>query len=131
MKPADRDQAIDRALPHALRAGSARASDACPDAETVAAWAARTLPPAERESLDTHLADCARCQALLAAFARAEPEPAPSSSPWATWRLPWLIPVATAATALAIWVATPQPPPAEFAPASQRMDDSAAAPPAG
>lgn len=108
----NRDQAIERALKDALRANPAQLSDACPDAETVAAWAARALPRTEHESLDVHLSDCARCQALVAAFSRAEPDAVRASSLWTRWRLSWLIPAATAATAAAIWVATPRVPPA-------------------
>ena len=48
----------------------------CPDAETLAAWADGTIYGAEADGLEAHLADCQRCQAVLATFAATEPEPA-------------------------------------------------------
>jgi hypothetical protein len=76
----------------------------CLDAETLAAWADDRLTTAERDAVEAHAADCARCQAVVAAMVRAEPpaEPAPA---W--WRrgstLGWLVPL-TAAAAAVIWV---------------------------
>jgi hypothetical protein len=84
-------------------------SDAiCLDGERLAAWSAGTLPRAEAASVEDHLADCARCQAMAAAFVRAEAVvPAPSAW-WKRWEVRWLVPIATAATVAAIWVALPQ-----------------------
>ena len=76
----------------------------CLDAETLAAWVDDRLTTAERDAVEAHAADCARCQAVVAAMVRAEPpaEPAPA---W--WRrgstLGWLVPL-TAAAAAVIWV---------------------------
>jgi hypothetical protein len=76
----------------------------CLDAETLAAWADDRLTTAERDAVEAHAADCARCQAVVAAMVRAEPpaEPAPA---W--WRrgsiLGWLVPL-TAVAAAVIWV---------------------------
>src|SRR4051812_13231963 len=50
------------------------ADDRCPDAELIAAWADGTLYGAAAESLEAHLADCERCQAVLATFAATEPD---------------------------------------------------------
>ena len=100
----------DRSLDHLLRqaSGPSSASDQCVDGETLAAWIAGSLPTSSATTVEGHLADCARCQALLAAFVRSEP-PAVASVTDATrwWPLRWLVPLATAATAVAIWVALP------------------------
>jgi hypothetical protein len=75
----------------------------CLDAETLAAWADDRLTTAERDAVEAHAADCARCQAVVAAMVRAEP-PAEPAAAW--WRrgstLGWLVPL-TAAAAVAIW----------------------------
>src|SRR5437773_1262428 len=81
----------------------------CLDAETVAGWFDDTLDARDRAAAEAHAADCARCQALLAAMVRTAP-PAPAH----LWRrasfMGWLIPLTVAATALAIWVNLPQRP---------------------
>jgi len=81
----------------------------CLEAETLAAWHEGTLSASDVEAVDRHLADCQRCQALLAAFVRTDvPETVPATpageSLWRRWRLAWLVPVATAATVAALWV---------------------------
>ena len=82
---------------------------ACIDAETLAAWADGGLPRAEAAVVETHLADCDRCTAMLTTFARTIPD-APVTEPlWKRWHLRWLIPVATAATVAALWVLVPRP----------------------
>jgi hypothetical protein len=61
--------------------------------------------------VDTHVSTCTRCQAMLATFVRAAPasvEPA-TVAPiaawfWHRWQVRWLVPVAAAATAVAVWV---------------------------
>jgi len=110
---ASRDNAIDRELRRALRDRSPGVPDAGHlDAEVAAAWIDRTLDATRAAAIESHLAHCADCQALLAVLARTEPVAAPSGtrSWWARVRSPWLIPVAAAATAVAIWVAVPSPP---------------------
>ncbi len=82
---------------------------ACIDAETLAAWADGGLPRSEAAVVETHLADCERCTAMLATFARTIPD-APVAEPlWKRWHLRWLVPVATAATVAALWVLVPRP----------------------
>ena len=77
------------------------------DGETLAAWTAGTLRTVEATAVEQHLADCGRCQAMLATFVCSTPaQPAPEPL-WRRWRLPWLVPLATAATAVALWVAVP------------------------
>jgi len=76
-------------------------STMCVDVDRLAAWADGTLTGAERASIETHAAGCARCLALLAAMTRTAP-PRPER-PW--WRAPavWL-PLATVTAALVIVV---------------------------
>jgi hypothetical protein len=105
----DRDQAIERLLRQSLRIPPASASDACLDAETLAAWADGGLSNEELASAELHVADCARCQAMVAGIVRSAasaslPEPVPRR-----W-LAWLVPLTAAAAAVAIWVAVPRGP---------------------
>jgi anti-sigma factor ChrR (cupin superfamily) len=86
----------------------ASAPATCLDPETLAAWSAGALSSAERGRIEEHLADCAACQAMVSAFVRTElPEPAPTRW-WQRVEVRWLVPVATAATLVAIWVALPE-----------------------
>jgi hypothetical protein len=82
---------------------------ACIDAETLAAWADGGLSKAEAALVEVHLADCERCTAMLATFARTIPELPAAESLWTRWHLRWLVPVATAATVAALWVLVPSP----------------------
>jgi len=78
----------------------------CLDSEALAAWSEGTLDPRARDAVERHAADCARCQALLAAMARTEPQP--SRSRW--WRpstFGWLAPLAAAAAAILLWINLP------------------------
>jgi hypothetical protein len=82
----------------------------CLDAETLAAWFDGGLSGAALEDVRSHVAGCARCQALVGAMGRtraAVPSPQPERS--ARWWLAWAVPAAAAATAVAIWVAVPRP----------------------
>src|SRR4051812_35270100 len=59
----------------------------------------------------THVADCARCQALVGVMARTEaavPQPEPQRTP-RRW-LAWAVPLTAAATALVIWTIVPRNP---------------------
>jgi len=84
-------------------------TSACIDAETLAAWADGGLSKAEAALVEVHLADCERCTAMLATFARSIPEQRAAQSLWTRWHLRWLVPVATAATVAALWVLVPRP----------------------
>lgn len=89
----------------------------CPDGETFAAWHERTLPGAEMAVVDRHVADCARCRAMLAAFVRADAGSAATGVSdgvgalplWKRWHLGWLVPLGATATAVALYIATPRP----------------------
>jgi hypothetical protein len=115
----DRDRAIDRALRESLRARVTASRDTHAgehiDGERLAAWTEGALRPDEAAIIERHLADCGQCQQLLVVFARTSPPPIASEPLWRRWRLQWLVPIATAATALAIWVAAPRPQPAPTA----------------
>jgi len=125
----DRDRAIDRALRHSLRASMTPPRGDCIDGETLAAWTEGRLRPEAVVLVEAHLADCTRCQQLLATFARTAP-PATTTEPlWRRWRLQWLVPIATAATVAAIWVAEPRQDAARVnATLAEKAADTASAP---
>lgn len=117
-----REQSIERLL----RQGAGRAplsanSTDCLDGELLAAWSSGALPPAEVARVDAHVADCLRCQSMVAAFVRtdaAAPALAPAQK-W--WSLRWIVPLATAATVAAIWVAAPNRDPSSIAPSQPQL----------
>jgi anti-sigma factor RsiW len=108
-KKNDRDASVDRLIPRTLKGrADAVPDEACLDAETLAAWADGALDAREQARAEAHAADCARCQAMLAAMVRTAPPPSQAAASW--WRFPalgWLVPLTVAAMALVIWVAVP------------------------
>jgi Putative zinc-finger len=97
------------------------AGQACPDAETVAAWHDGVLSRADARAVERHVADCARCRALTASLVRSQPPGEESVVPlWRRFRLQWIVPLAATASAVAIWMAVPSrdasPPVAASAP---------------
>ena len=79
------------------------------DAETLAAWADGGLDADQARLVLAHVADCARCQAMSAAFFSADDGAAASSSKVAAFRsnrvMYWLpIAVGTIAATLVIWM---------------------------
>ena len=81
----------------------------CLDAETLAAWFDGGLSGVALEDVQSHVATCARCQALVGAMGRtraAVPAPQPERNP--RWWLAWAVPTAAAATALVIWITVPR-----------------------
>src|SRR5580765_4554093 len=123
MNDLSRDESVGRLLERALRPRvTAGSLEDCPDAETLAAWSDGTLTAGEQASVEAHAADCARCQAHLAAMARMPvdiPEsalhnpqstiqsaiPNPQSAIRAAAR--WFVPALAAAAALVAWVWVP------------------------
>jgi hypothetical protein len=106
----DRDRSIEPALRASVRDRLATASSSdCLDADVLGAWADGTLERRARQHAETHAADCARCQALLAAMVATSPVPAADGRPW--WRRSpaWLVPLSAAAAAVVLWVVVPQP----------------------
>jgi hypothetical protein len=139
----DHDRSLDRMLRRAAHPARA-APDECPDAETLAAFADRGLAAAARGTLERHIAECGRCQALTAAMVRTDRSGSVAAQPEvraAWWRsermIRWLAPAAAAAFAVSLWVfvpgqRTPQPDRAAEqkadATASQPLDKTAAPP---
>jgi hypothetical protein len=84
-------------------------SDSCLDAETLAAWVDGGLSGAELQVVQAHVADCARCQALVGAMARTDSAVPPSEAPHRSRRwLAWAVPLTAAATAVLIWTTMPR-----------------------
>jgi Putative zinc-finger len=81
---------------------------ACVDAETLAAWVDDGLAKADAAAVEMHLAECERCTAMVATFARTIPDAPVAESLWTRWHLRWLVPLATAATVAAVWVLVPR-----------------------
>lgn len=114
----DRDSSIERLLRDTLLTRTSKVSDVadtsdtgtdrCLDTVTLAAWAERTLGSRERSRAEAHAADCARCQAMLAAMTRTTATTV--VAPW--WRvhlMRWMVPV-SAAAALIVWSVLPARP---------------------
>ena len=80
--------------------------ESCLDAETAAAWADETLDPRERSAAEAHAADCARCQALVAAMVKTSP-PAVARSWWRVPAIGYLIPLTAAAAGVTLWAILP------------------------
>jgi len=106
----NRDQAIERVLRQSRTSMVAPDEAACIDGERLAAWADGGLRPAEAATVEQHLSECTRCTALLATFARTRPAAPVAESLWHRWHMRWLVPLATAATVAALWVAIPRSP---------------------
>jgi hypothetical protein len=106
----DRDESVERWLRQSLQTPrNASVTESCLDAETVAAWVDGGLSGAALEMAQSHVADCARCQALVGTVARLNSvvplaEPAHASRRW----LAWVVPLTAAAAAIALWVAVPR-----------------------
>ena len=82
----------------------------CPDPNVIAGYCDRTLAAAERARWESHFADCARCQQVLAVMARLEdrlPRPLPLPEPVPAWRerwsWTWLAPAAAVLAAGVLW----------------------------
>ncbi len=89
MKDPDKNnQPLDAVLRRAMRQPPGPATPECADAESLAAYSERSLPVPERERLETHFADCMRCQVMLADIARAEESAGSAKSAFAL-NLPW------------------------------------------
>ena len=105
----DRDRLLENALKHQLRSvAAAPASDACLDAEAMAAWMDGGLDPQAAAMAEAHAANCVRCQALLGSVARTTPAVAPAEPHVARlWRW-WFAPLAATAAAATVWMVVPQ-----------------------
>lgn len=115
----NRDGSVDRLLRASLGRGAGSdfqrtsapgdIAAGCVDAETLAAWADGGLSPRELASVETHLAGCSRCQAILATIPPPAVEvPSPQVAWWRRgWTIGWLVPLTAGAAAIAIWTAVP------------------------
>ena len=91
---------------------TASTAEPCPDPAALAAFTEQELSSSEHATVEAHVASCLRCQAHLAALARAtDVEATTSTTPrtwswWLDWR--WVTPVAaTAVVVLSVWVIDP------------------------
>jgi len=111
--PVDKNsEPLDAILRRAMRAQPGPATPECADAESLAAYSDRSLSARERERLETHFADCARCQLLLADIARADESARQAklagAVPWyRRWRL--AIPALAAAAAVLVFISIRRP----------------------
>ena len=96
-------------LTRALGQSLEPASDACLDAEALAAWSEGRLSGDTLTQAEHHLSTCARCQELLAVFANAEPQAAAVVIPfWSRRAVRWIVPAtAAAAAAVLVWMVVP------------------------
>jgi len=117
-----------RLLRETLRDDAATtASPACLDADTLAAWSDGALSAADRAAAESHAANCARCQAMLAAMALTAP-PAAARHWWRAGTYKWLAPLAAATAAAVLWFAVPRSPVAPQAAAPRTPPIATAAP---
>jgi hypothetical protein len=112
-KPVDRsrerDQSTEQLLRQSLRTPHHDGvTDSCLDAETLAAWGDGALSGAALETVQLHVADCARCQDMVGALARIDSTTPQTESVRASRRwLAWLVPLTAATAALVLWVVLP------------------------
>jgi hypothetical protein len=128
-----RDRAVERLLRAGDRTGALSAE--CLDAETAAAWADGGLAPPAVARAEAHVANCARCQAVLAALVRvpaddaaAAPHAVRGGRSWWQIDVRWLVPLAGAATAALLWMVVPRHPAAPAAATEEKAESSIAVP---
>jgi CHAT domain-containing protein len=89
--------------------GTTRPSAHCLDLETLAAYLDRTLPPAERAAVETHLAECGHCYELFSEVAQVnaglanQPAAAAPAAPRKKWPRGVLSGLAAASVLLLAW----------------------------
>ena len=103
----DRNLAIERLLGEAHGASAGADAGPCILSEELAAWVDGGLSPAETSRVETHLASCLTCQALLGAFVSTEPSVAVTR---AHGPMRALLPLAAAAVlVVGVWFAGTRP----------------------
>src|SRR3954470_1367275 len=107
MKDQRRDQAIEHLLRERRGGDASSVTGVCLDVEVLAAWMDDTLAAEERVAAESHVADCAGCQALLAAMAKTAPSLVERAAWWRRPAFAWAIPVTAVAAALVIWIVVP------------------------
>jgi hypothetical protein len=125
----DRDRILEQALKHELRAAGTPPAGACLDAETLGAWTDGTLDPTAMASIEAHVSNCARCQAVVGAIARSIPSVESAVEPrgFPLWKW-WLAPIAAGVTAVTLWMVVPEQPQLATAPPQQAETKAAQAP---
>jgi hypothetical protein len=125
----DRDRILEQALKHELRAAGTPPAGACLDAETLGAWTDGGLDPAAMATAEAHVANCARCQAMAATFARSAPviEAGPETSRVSIWKW-WLAPLAAGVAATTLWMVVPEQQQIATAPPHAKAADAVPAP---
>jgi hypothetical protein len=104
----DRDRSVENVLRRVLSDDvPAQPQSTCPDAEKIAAWHEGSLRAEEAAVMERHVADCTRCRVLMAVLIQTSPAAPAVESLWRRWHLGWAVPLATAATAAALWIAVP------------------------
>ena len=119
----DRDRILEQALKHELSAAGTPPAGACLDADTLGAWTDGGLDPAAMAAAEAHVSNCARCQALVGAMARATPvAEATEGRGFPLWKW-WLAPIAAGIAATTLWMVVPeQPQPMMSVPESKIAD---------
>jgi hypothetical protein len=121
--PVDKNsEPLDAILRRAMRSQPGPATPECADTESLAAYNDRSLPAGERERLETHFADCARCQVLLADIARADESARVAKSAGAVpWYRRWRVAIPALAVAAAILIFVSIRRPANVAPPNDQI----------
>jgi len=108
----ERDQSVEKLLRRSLveRGSPSGATDACLDAETLAAWVDGGLSGPALEMAQTHVAECHRCQSIVGTMGRVAgiaAQPSEQSQPdrRPRWWLGWVVPLTAAAAVVTVWVA--------------------------
>ncbi len=113
MKDAGKNsEPLDAILRRAMRERPDAPTPECADPESLAAYWDKSLAAAERERLEAHFADCARCQMQLAAIARAgEPTIDATQASGVPWYRRWqvAIPALAAVAAIVVFIAMRRP----------------------
>jgi hypothetical protein len=106
----DRDQSIERLLRRTMRGPAPSVADGCLDAETLAAWAERSLSREHAARVEDHLSNCTRCQAMVAVFTQIEPVQSGTVTWWRRPTLQWTLALGlgTVAAAILFWVELPR-----------------------
>jgi hypothetical protein len=90
-------------------------SNACLDAETLAAWVDGGLSRHDAALAEAHVSSCPRCQAIAGLIVKTTPATA-AAAPWWRARAPWLIPITAGVAAAGLLMIAPADSPTPGAP---------------
>ena len=122
---AQADRILEQALKHELRSAGTSPVGGCLDAETLGAWTDGGLDAAAMPAAEAHVSSCARCQAMVGAFAHsAVPVENTVAAPAFAWWKWGLAPIAAGLTAATLWMVIPEE--QQIADAPQPAKESAA-----